>query len=138
MFIIVNFVCFSPLNSRSSTNISRQSTQDYSDGDLYTPRSGKTMQSPARARWMDAFHKVCAQINSVSRILSSDLPLRFFRNACIITHNTLNFIGKILFGFKIYIKFHHYARLSNFWSTVHVCITQEMPWSVSFCKMLLS
>ena len=57
---------FSPLNSRSSTNVSRQSTQDYSDPDLlYEDGSHSHMPSPARARWIDAFNKVCAQFNGV-------------------------------------------------------------------------
>ncbi|XP_053405969.1 protein unc-13 homolog A-like isoform X6 [Mercenaria mercenaria] len=61
---------FSPLNSRSSTNVSRQSTQDYSDADLlYDTRSNNIMPSPARARWIDAFNKVCAQFNATGTLV---------------------------------------------------------------------
>ncbi|XP_052796789.1 protein unc-13 homolog A-like isoform X8 [Mya arenaria] len=57
---------FSPLNSRSSTNVSQQSTQEYSDVDLLYDRRGSVLRpSPARARWIDAFNKVCAQFNTI-------------------------------------------------------------------------
>ena len=70
---------YSPLNSRSSTNISRQSTQDYSDPDLlYESRDHSNMASPARARWIDAFNKVCAQFNGVCINLVVVLDLSFF------------------------------------------------------------
>ncbi|KAL4227427.1 Protein unc-13 C [Mactra antiquata] len=60
---------FSPLNSRSSTNVSRQSTQDYSDPDLlYDSHGSNIMPSPARARWIDAFNKVCAQFNATGTL----------------------------------------------------------------------
>ena len=64
--VFFSILCFSPLNSRSSTNVSCQSTQDFSDPDLvYDSGDRSQMPSPARARWIDAFNKVCAQFNGV-------------------------------------------------------------------------
>ena len=60
----------SPANSRvSSSNVSRQSTQEYVDSsfEMYEPEQ-QTFQltSPARKRWIEAFNKVCAELSEVS------------------------------------------------------------------------
>ncbi|XP_052282013.1 protein unc-13 homolog A-like isoform X4 [Dreissena polymorpha] len=59
---------FSPLNSRSST--SRQSN---SDGELsFSHHVNHLMPSPARARWIDAFNKVCAQFNATGTLVDGN------------------------------------------------------------------
>ena len=68
----------SPVNSRVSTssNISRQSTQEFVDStqefvdssfDIYEPEQQPfQLTSPARTRWIEAFHRVCEELNEVS------------------------------------------------------------------------
>uniref|UniRef100_A0A0L8G322 Uncharacterized protein n=1 Tax=Octopus bimaculoides TaxID=37653 RepID=A0A0L8G322_OCTBM len=63
----------SPVNSRiSSADVSRQSTQDYSDAAAPPPtdlpyeeketEKRTELPSPARNRWIDAIQKVCSQL----------------------------------------------------------------------------
>ena len=57
-----------PLDSRpSSINVSRQSTGEYRSDDLpeCEIETNPDMPSPARVRWIDAFTRVCAQLNQV-------------------------------------------------------------------------
>lgn len=66
------------MNSRiSSADVSRQSTQDYSDSappptdQPYEEEEKKKQErpelpSPARNRWIDAIQKVCSQLGDVS------------------------------------------------------------------------
>ncbi|XP_025078268.1 protein unc-13 homolog B-like isoform X7 [Pomacea canaliculata] len=58
---------FSPVNSRvSSSNVSRQSTQEFVDSsfDLYEQeQQNPDITSPARTRWIEAFNRVCAELN---------------------------------------------------------------------------
>lgn len=60
---------FSPVNStRSSTNISRGSTQEVSDGreDLYETQMNPDYSSPARSKWIDAVNRVRQKLDEVS------------------------------------------------------------------------
>jgi hypothetical protein len=68
----------SPARSQSqgsnlSSNLSRQSTQEYveSSVDIYEPEQPLPAPhlSPARSRWIHAIQRVCAELSEVSGIL---------------------------------------------------------------------
>lgn len=67
-FLFIN----SPANSRvSSSNVSRQSTQEYVDSSFDTYEAehpNLEMTSPARTRWIEAFNRVCAELSEVSQL----------------------------------------------------------------------
>ncbi|KAK7115998.1 hypothetical protein V1264_001757 [Littorina saxatilis] len=76
---------FSPVNSRpTSSNVSRQSTQEYVDSsfDMYELEQQQHQQlvqqqqqenylhnTPAKSRWITAFHKVCAELSETGSLM---------------------------------------------------------------------
>lgn len=64
---IILHLLYSPINStRSSTNISRGSIQEVSDGtDLYETQMNPDYSSPARSKWIDAVNRVREKLQEV-------------------------------------------------------------------------
>lgn len=65
--------CYSPVNSQTSlSGLSRQSTQDRSDGPLeypykYSPHH-EMQESPAKVRWSQAVKKISSELNKVMTV----------------------------------------------------------------------
>ncbi|XP_021362642.1 protein unc-13 homolog A-like isoform X5 [Mizuhopecten yessoensis] len=66
---------FSPANSQSSTtNVSRQSTQECSDESAAFERSSNlNINSPAKAKWIDVYNKVCVKLGQPGTLMDGDV-----------------------------------------------------------------
>lgn len=86
------YLLSSPNNSQSST-VSRQSTQEYSDGqmDMYENQSQSELPSPAQARWIEAFNKIRAQLSDVSLPMFSICDIY-----CVYLLFVINILGEFL------------------------------------------
>ena len=73
-FSVFVCVCFSPIHSQASSTISCHSIQevDNCSFEVYEDKKdAHSAPSVAHTRWIDAFNKVCAQLNKVNVLLRS-------------------------------------------------------------------